>query len=257
MSPGQPEPVRRRTCSTPAPRLDRARPASSRCAASRRGSPRRARSTPTRSSGSRRPSSTRRVIEPLTDDELRALLKACARPRAPTPRSLRHRRDEAMIRLMFETGARAGEVVALELADVDLRRRHRHRPTRQGRQGPRRPVRPRGRARPRPLPAPAPRPPARRSRPTCGSGTGARASPTTPCTRPSASAPTPPASIGFHPHQLRHTAAHRWLAAGGSEGGLMAVAGWTRPDMLHALHQGPGVGPRRRARPATLNLGEL
>ena len=37
---------------------------------------------------------------------------------------------------------------------------------------------------------------------------------------------------GFHPHRLRHTAAHRWLAAGGSEGGLMAVAGWTRPDML-------------------------
>ncbi len=38
--------------------------------------------------------------------------------------------------------------------------------------------------------------------------------------------------VGFHPHMLRHTAAHRWLAKGGSEGGLMAVAGWTRPDML-------------------------
>ena len=38
--------------------------------------------------------------------------------------------------------------------------------------------------------------------------------------------------VGFHPHKLRHTAAHRWLAAGGSESGLMAVAGWTRPDML-------------------------
>ncbi len=34
---------------------------------------------------------------------------------------------------------------------------------------------------------------------------------------------------GFHPHRMRHTAAHRWLAAGGSEAGLMAVAGWTRP----------------------------
>jgi integrase len=31
--------------------------------------------------------------------------------------------------------------------------------------------------------------------------------------------------VGFHPHKMRHTAAHRWLAAGGSEGGLMAVAG--------------------------------
>jgi integrase len=35
-----------------------------------------------------------------------------------------------------------------------------------------------------------------------------------------------------HPHLFRHTAAHRWLSAGGSEGGLMAVAGWTRPEML-------------------------
>jgi integrase len=36
----------------------------------------------------------------------------------------------------------------------------------------------------------------------------------------------------FHPHLLRHTAATRWLAAGGSEGGLMAVAGWARRDMI-------------------------
>jgi integrase/recombinase XerD len=30
---------------------------------------------------------------------------------------------------------------------------------------------------------------------------------------------------GLHPHLLRHTAAHRWLAAGGSEGGLMPSPG--------------------------------
>jgi integrase/recombinase XerD len=36
----------------------------------------------------------------------------------------------------------------------------------------------------------------------------------------------------FSPHMLRHTAASRWLAAGGSEGGLMAIAGWRRRDML-------------------------
>jgi integrase len=36
----------------------------------------------------------------------------------------------------------------------------------------------------------------------------------------------------FHPHLLRHTAAQRWLSAGGSEGSLMAVAGWSRRDML-------------------------
>jgi integrase len=37
---------------------------------------------------------------------------------------------------------------------------------------------------------------------------------------------------GFHPHLLRHTMAARWLDAGGSEGGLMAVAGWSRRDMI-------------------------
>jgi integrase len=36
----------------------------------------------------------------------------------------------------------------------------------------------------------------------------------------------------FSPHVLRHTAASRWLAAGGSEGGLMAVAGWSSREML-------------------------
>jgi site-specific recombinase XerD len=35
-----------------------------------------------------------------------------------------------------------------------------------------------------------------------------------------------------HPHQFRHTAAHRWLAAGGTEGDLMRIAGWKNPAML-------------------------
>ena len=30
----------------------------------------------------------------------------------------------------------------------------------------------------------------------------------------------------IHPHQFRHTYAHQWLAAGGTEGGLMRLAGW-------------------------------
>jgi integrase/recombinase XerD len=48
---------------------------------------------------------------------------------------------------------------------------------------------------------------------------------------------------GFQPHLLRHTAAHRWLAAGGSEGGLMAVAGWTRPDLQRRTTPGLGRTP--------------
>lgn len=36
----------------------------------------------------------------------------------------------------------------------------------------------------------------------------------------------------MHPHQLRHTFAHEWLLAGGSEGDLMVLAGWSSRDML-------------------------
>lgn len=118
------------------------------------------------------------LITPLTDDELRALIATCTAPTHRPDEPLHHRRDEAIIRLMLETGIRAGELITLGADDVDLvaglvtiRRALRRRAQRAG-------------------------------------------------------------VKGFHPHQLRHTAAHRWLAHGGSESGLMAIAGWTRTDML-------------------------
>lgn len=37
---------------------------------------------------------------------------------------------------------------------------------------------------------------------------------------------------GFHPHMLRHTAAVRWLRAGGSVTGLMSECGWTDVSMV-------------------------
>ncbi len=41
------------------------------------------------------------------------------------------------------------------------------------------------------------------------------------------------AGIGrLHPHQLRHTAAHMWLADGGQEGDLMRLFGWRSRKML-------------------------
>src|SRR5207247_25497 len=55
-----------------------------------------------------------KVIPVLSDDQLRRLLRACE------GRSLRDRRDEALVRLMVETGLRAGEVVTLRLDDVDV-----------------------------------------------------------------------------------------------------------------------------------------
>jgi integrase len=60
----------------------------------------------------------------------------------------------------------------------------------------------------------------------------------------------------FHPHLLRHTAATRWLAAGGSEGGLMAVAGWRSRKMLDR-YVAATAAERAAAEAGGLNLGEL
>jgi site-specific recombinase XerD len=37
----------------------------------------------------------------------------------------------------------------------------------------------------------------------------------------------------IHPHQLRHSFAHEWLANGGNEGDLMRLAGWRSRQMLN------------------------
>lgn len=36
----------------------------------------------------------------------------------------------------------------------------------------------------------------------------------------------------IHPHQLRHTFAHQWLASGGNEGDLMRITGWRSRQMV-------------------------
>jgi site-specific recombinase XerC len=49
------------------------------------------------------------MVMPLSDDELRALIGTCTAPTHRPDEPLHHRRDEAIIRLMMETGIRAGE----------------------------------------------------------------------------------------------------------------------------------------------------
>jgi integrase len=61
---------------------------------------------------------------------------------------------------------------------------------------------------------------------------------------------------GFHLHLLRHTAATRWLRAGGSEGGLMAVAGWASRSMLDR-YTAASASERAAAEARGLNLGDL
>lgn len=196
------------------------------------------------------------VTEPLTDEQIKMLLATCKPPKGATKaQELRHRRDEALIRLMVETGVRAGEAVSLQLADVD---------TTNGRAIVRRGKGGKGRVVPfgpqtavaidRYLRL-------RRSHRLADSADlwlgdrGKRFS--YDALHKSLTTRARDAVIdGFHPHLLRHTAAHRWLKAGGSEGGLMAVAGWTRPDML--LRYTKARAADRAAEEARgLNLGDM
>lgn len=197
------------------------------------------------------------LIPVLSDTQIKALIAACRPPKgeqAGLP-SLRHRRDEAVIRLMAETGLRASECLNIELDDLDLidgrvairrgkggkgrtvpfgaqtakaidrylrvRRLHRLADTQQVWLGD-------------------------RGRGLAYNGLywalGERAK---------------AAGIdGFHPHQLRHTSVDRWLSAGGSETGAMAMHGWSSPEMLQrygkANREQRAIDEARK-----LNLGEL
>lgn len=160
----------------------------------------------------------------LTEDQLRALLRACK------GKDFENRRDEALIRLFIDTGARVGEIAPLKVSDLDFEADVAQ-------------VLGKGR-RARAVPF--------------GAKTGealrrylrARA-------REKGAANTDALWIGrkgvlkeygirqvlnrraddaevphVHPHLFRHTFAHRWLAEGGQEQDLMRLAGWRSREMV-------------------------
>ncbi|HUG31438.1 MAG TPA: tyrosine-type recombinase/integrase [Acidimicrobiia bacterium] len=167
-----------------------------------------------------------RVVEQpvpvLTVDQLRALLKACGN-------DFEGRRDEAIIRLFADTGMRLGEMAGLRVQDVDLslavaivkgkgsrfrtvpygdrtaaaldryrRQRIRHDDFDSewwwlGRKGP-----------------------------LSSSGINQLLK------RRAADA----GLDSLHAHMFRHSFAHQWLSAGGNEGDLQRIAGWSSPQML-------------------------
>jgi len=199
--------------------------------------------------GLKPPKLDQKVIPRLTDEQCRALIAACA------GREFRDRRDEALVRLMLETVVRAGEVVAMTTADVDIARGLAV--VQRGKGGKGRPV-------------------------PFGPQTGRALDRYLRLRRPHRLAATPALWLGdrgkslsydglyrtltyraglagiehFHPHVTRHTAAQRWLSAAGSEGGLMAVAGWTRRDMLDRYTRATAA-ERAADEARRLNLGDL
>ncbi|TDT30879.1 tyrosine-type recombinase/integrase [Naumannella halotolerans] len=191
------------------------------------------------------------VVEPLSDADLRALIKACKGP------AMRDRRDEAIIRLMFTTGARAGEVVGMQTTDLDLRENPPNAIIRRGKGG-------RGRSVPLAVEVAAALDRYLRARkshrlasePALWLGDRGKTF-TYDALHKTLRGRADAAGVeGFHPHRLRHTAAHRWLSRGGSEGGLMAVAGWTRPEMLLRYTRAQSAA-RAAAEAERLNLGDI
>jgi integrase len=162
---------------------------------------------------------------PVIDlEQLTALLATCR------GNTFENRRDHAIMRLFLDTGMRCGELVGLKLDDID---REQSMAFVMGKGG-------RGRACPfgartadalrRYLRFRARHPLAvmsealwlGRKGPMTDSGVRQMLE------RRCADAGIPP----IHPHQFRHTMAHRWLAAGGQENDLMRLAGWRSREMV-------------------------
>lgn len=190
-----------------------------------------------------------KVVQRLTEDECRRLIEACA------GKEFRDRRDEAIVRLLIESPCRSGDIVGMNVDDVQLARGLA--------------VIRRGKG---------------------GKGRIISISPTTGraidrymrIRMRHRLADTPALWLGdrgrtlaygglaatlryraklaglqdFYPHLTRHTAAQRWLEAGGSEGGLMAIAGWSSRQMLDRYTRSTAAD-RAVSEARNLHLGEL
>lgn len=204
------------------------------------------------------PAATDKPVRVLTDEELARVLKACAVPRGKAGawdrRIFEGRRDETMVRLLADCGLRVSELVGLAVTDVDLDHEVAY-------------VVGKGN-RPRAVPFGArtaqciDRYQRIRSAHPYGSRTdrlllGQRGPMSADGVRWRLEVLGREAGVeGLHPHALRHTFAHRWLANGGQERDLMHLAGWRSDSMLqvyarttaveraHDAHRRMGLGDK-------------
>jgi site-specific recombinase XerD len=62
---------------------------------------------------------------------------------------------------------------------------------------------------------------------------------------------------GMHPHLLRHTFVHRWLAAGGQEGDVVRILGWSRKSAAQMLDRYGASAATERAFEAHRRFGPV
>ncbi|MDT5150578.1 MAG: integrase/recombinase XerC [Mycobacterium sp.] len=190
-----------------------------------------------------------KVVAGLTDEQCAALVKACQ------GREFIDRRDEAVVRMMIETGMRAGEVLGLTVDGVDVARGLAVVERGKGGKGRVVPFGPQvARSVDRYLRLRRSHRLAHTEALWLGGGGQAFAYHGLNVTlkrRADAAGIT-----GFHLHLLRNTAARRWLAAGGSENGLMAVAGWSTRSMLDRYTRA-SASDRAAVEARNLDLGNL
>ncbi len=193
------------------------------------------------------PAVEEKLVPIISDADLIALLDAC------DGKEFTERRDTAIVRLLLDSGLRAGEITAIALADVDIDdgavvvtgKGNKPRICPFGYKTAEaldRYLRTRGRHKLHARPELWLSPKGALSQSGLAQVLNRRAA---------------QAGIGkLHPHMFRHTFSHRWLANGGNESDLQALAGWSSNQMIQRY----GASARsERARQAheRMALGDL
>jgi site-specific recombinase XerD len=171
----------------------------------------------------RPPAGSEQPVDVLSDDELRRLLAAAK------GNTFENRRDTAMLRMLIDTGIRAGELAGLDVESLDAEQNVAYvlGKGRRGRAVPygaktadalRRYLRARSQHPQAGLPA---------------LWVGKKGRVTDSGVRQMLERRAVDAGVeNVHPHRFRHTYAHTWLASGGQEQDLMRLAGWRSREMV-------------------------
>ena len=162
-------------------------------------------------------------VDIFADDELARLLKACA------GNTFENRRDTALLRFLLDTGMRAGELIGLQVSDIDQELSVAH-VMGKGRRG-------------RGVPYGMKTADALRRYLRFRAVHPATTIPALWLGKKGALSASGLAQLlerraldakvdNVHLHRFRHTFAHTWLANGGQEHDLMRLAGWQSPQMV-------------------------